>query len=103
MTAPPQPDAEHGKQELSSANDRGNESTPMKYILIGPKKKTIHKEELTKSNAERLTKARIQHHAAYSQKRKNAGESPKKGTGSPQLGKQKVSCACNDMDRVGIE
>ena len=95
MTAPPQPDAEHANEQLSSASDRGNESSPMKYILIGPKKKTLHKEELTMSNAERLTKARIQHHVAYSQKRKNAGESPKKSTGSAKLGKQEVSCACN--------
>lgn len=59
-----------------------------KIILKGPKHSTLHKEELTMSEEERLTRARITHHAAYSQKRKSGAKSPEKPHGTSKHGKQ---------------
>ena len=67
--------------------------TPSKIILTGPKHKTLHKEELTMNEAERLTKARITHRAAFSEKRKSAKQSPEKLSGGAKHGKQEV-CVC---------
>ena len=50
---------------------------PNKIILTGEKKKTLHKEELTVSETERVLKARTEHHAAIMQKRRS-GEGAKK-------------------------
>ena len=51
--------------------------TPTKIILTGEKKKTLHKEELTMSETERVLKTRTEHHAAIMQKRRS-GEGVKK-------------------------
>lgn len=50
---------------------------PSKIILMGEKKKTLHKEELTMSETERVLKTRTEHHAAIMQKRRS-GEGVKK-------------------------
>ena len=51
--------------------------TPSKIILTGEKKKTLHREELTMSETERVLKTRTEHHAAIMQKRRS-GEGAKK-------------------------
>ena len=77
-------------QPMDTDNQQVTPTRPSKIILPGPKQKTLHKEELTMSDEERLTKARITHRAAFSQKRKSTKQSPEKPTGSTKHGKQEV-------------
>ena len=77
-------------QPMDTDNQQMTPTTPSKIILAGPKQKTLHKEELTMSEEERLTKARITHRAAYSQKRKSSKESPEKPSASIKHGKPEV-------------
>ncbi|XP_068722589.1 deubiquitinating protein VCPIP1-like [Montipora capricornis] len=64
---------------VESSDQEANVSTftPSKIILMGEKKKTLHKEELTMSEKEKVLKAKTEHHAAVMQKRRS-GEGAKK-------------------------
>ncbi|XP_074660293.1 deubiquitinating protein VCPIP1-like [Tubulanus polymorphus] len=53
-------------------NDDWKKDEAMKTILTGAKKKTLHKEELSMSDAERLVKRKVEVHATLNQKRKTA-------------------------------
>ena len=83
-------------QSMDTDSQQTTLSSPSKIIITGPKQKTLHKEELTMNEEERLTKARITHRAAYSQKRKSTTkESPEKPSGSTKHGKQEVRLGMN--------
>ena len=61
--------------------------TSSKIILTGEKKKTLHREELTMSNTEKVLKMRTEHHAAIMQKRRSgepAKKTPEKGAKIPK-------------------
>ena len=75
-------------QPMDMDTTQSTPTTSAKIILTGPKHKTLHKEELTVNKEEQLTKARITHRAAFSQKRK----SPKPENGTTKHGKQEVVC-----------
>ncbi|CAB4042378.1 deubiquitinating VCIP135, partial, partial [Paramuricea clavata] len=80
-------------QPMDTDDQQVTPTTPSKIILTGPKHKTLHKEELTMNEAERLTKARITHRAAFSEKRKSAKQSPEKLSGGAKHGKQETQKA----------
>ena len=92
--------AESVSQPMDTDSQQAAPTTPSKIILTGPKQTTLHKEELTMSDEERLTKARISHRAAFSQKRKSTKQSPEKSSGSTKHGKQEVRIRKNILRRT---
>ena len=89
FSAPARP-ADADSQPMDTDEQQATATSPRKIILTGPKQKTLHKEELTMSQEEKLTKARITHRAAYTNKRKSTKESPEKSSGSTKHGKPEV-------------
>ena len=63
-----------GKTEMPAEASGG---IPTKIILTGEKSKSTHKEELTHSKAEEVVKKKIEHAAAFQQKRSSASPSKK--------------------------
>ena len=68
--------------------------TPSKIILTGEKKKTMHKEELTMSETERVVKTRTEHHAAVMQKRRSGEGAKKMADKEAKVAKQQVCVTC---------
>ena len=67
--------------------------TPSKIILTGVKKKTLHKEELTASETERLLKTKTEHHAVIMQKRRSGEGARKTSNKEAKVPKQHVCIA----------
>lgn len=77
----------------SEQNADVNSFTPSKIILTGEKKKTLHKEELTASETERLLKTKTEHHAVIMQKRRSKGGARKTSNKEAKVPKQHVCIA----------
>lgn len=73
-------------QEVNAASPYA----PSKIILTGEKKKTLHKEELTMSETERVLKMRTEHHAAIMQKRRSGEGAKKAAEKDAKVPKQQV-------------
>ena len=67
--------------------------TPSKIILMGEKKKTFHKEELTVSETERVLKTKTVHHAVVMQKRRSGEGARKTSNKEAKVPKQQVCIA----------
>ena len=77
---------------VESSDQEANVSTftPSKIILTGEKKKTLHKEELTMSEKEKVLKAKTEHHAAVMQKRRSGEGAKKMFNKEAKVAKQQV-------------
>ena len=84
----PQSTKERNPDRVS--DDGASSFTPSKIILTGEKKKTLHKEELTMSETERVLKTRTEHHAAIMQKRRSGEVAKKTVDKEAKVAKQQV-------------